>query len=114
MGDDDVSSSQDGWTVQKAITFDPIVGSGSNFYWSFRMLFSMEWIRNRCLVMMMSCRAWIECRFERAITFDPTVGLRSNVYWSFRMPFFMGWMRHRSSVMMRSGLARLDGRSERP
>jgi hypothetical protein len=26
---------------ERAITFDPTVGSRSNFYWSFRMLFSM-------------------------------------------------------------------------
>jgi hypothetical protein len=27
--------------VKRAITFDPTVGSRSNFYWSFRMPFSM-------------------------------------------------------------------------
>jgi len=43
-----------------AITFDPTVGSRSNFYWSFRMPFSMEWIRNRYSVMMMSGPAWLE------------------------------------------------------
>jgi len=32
---------------ERAISFDPTVGSRSNFYWSFRMPFSMEWIRNR-------------------------------------------------------------------
>jgi hypothetical protein len=40
LDDDDVWSSQAGWTVRKAISFDPTVGSGSNFYWSFRMPFS--------------------------------------------------------------------------
>jgi len=43
-----------------AITFDPTVGSRSNFYWTFRMPFSMEWIRNRSSVMMMSGPAWLE------------------------------------------------------
>jgi len=32
LGDDEVWSSQAGWTGQKAITFDLIVGSGSNIY----------------------------------------------------------------------------------
>jgi hypothetical protein len=43
VGDDDVWSSQAGWTVQRAITFDPTVGSRSNFYLSFLMPFSMQW-----------------------------------------------------------------------
>jgi hypothetical protein len=43
VGDDDVWSSQAGWTVRRAITFDPTVGSRSNFYWSFLMPFSMQW-----------------------------------------------------------------------
>jgi hypothetical protein len=32
---------------ERAITFDPTVGSRSNFYRSFWMPFSMEWMRNR-------------------------------------------------------------------
>jgi len=39
LDDDEVWSSQAGWTVRKAITFDPTVGSRSNFYWSFGMTF---------------------------------------------------------------------------
>jgi hypothetical protein len=46
-------------------TFDPIVGSRSNFYWSFRMHFSKEWMRNRYSVMMRSGRARLDERFER-------------------------------------------------
>jgi len=61
---------------ERAITFDPTVGSRSNFYWSFRMPFSMEWIRNRYSVMMRSGRPRLDGRFERAITFEPTVGSR--------------------------------------
>jgi len=45
---------------EMAITFDPIVGSLSNSYWSFRMPFCMEWMRNRYSVMMRSGRT----RFE--------------------------------------------------
>jgi hypothetical protein len=41
LDDDEVWSSQAGWTDRKAITFDPTVGSRSNFYWSFWMPFSM-------------------------------------------------------------------------
>jgi len=60
--------------VERAITFDPTVGSRSNFYWSFRMPFSMEWMRVRYSVMMRSSRARLDGRFKIAITFDPTVG----------------------------------------
>jgi ASC-1-like (ASCH) protein len=78
------------------------------------MPFSMEWMRDRYLVMMRSGLARIDGRFESAITFDRTIVSRSNFYWSFRMPFFMQWMRDRYLVMMRSGRARFDGRVERP
>jgi hypothetical protein len=61
---------------ERAITFDPNVGSRSNFYWSLRMPFFMEWMRNRYSVMMRSGRARREGRFESAITFDPTIGSR--------------------------------------
>jgi len=65
LGDDEVWSSQAGWTVRKAITFDPTVGSRSNFYWNFRMPFSAHWMRNRYSVMMRFGRAWLDGRFER-------------------------------------------------
>jgi hypothetical protein len=35
LGDDEVWSSHAGWTVRKAITFDPTIGLRSNFYRSF-------------------------------------------------------------------------------
>jgi hypothetical protein len=57
LGDDEVWSSLPGWTVRKAITFDPTVGWRSNFYRSFRMNFSPHWMRNRYSVMMRSGRA---------------------------------------------------------
>ena len=91
-----------------AITFDATVGSLSNSYWSFRMPFCFEWMRNRYSVMMRSGRARLDLRFEMAITFDSTVVSLSNSYRSFRMPFCMEWMRNRYSVMMRSGRPRLD------
>jgi len=65
LDDDEVWSSQAGWTVQNAITFDPTVGSVLNFYWSFRMRFYMEWMRNRYSMMMRSGRARLDGRFER-------------------------------------------------
>jgi len=37
---------------ERAITLDPTVVSRSNFYWSFRMSFSMEWVRNPYSVMI--------------------------------------------------------------
>jgi len=54
LGDDEVWSIQASRTVRKAITFDPTVESRSNFYWSFWMHFSMEWMRDRYSVMMRS------------------------------------------------------------
>jgi len=68
------------------------------------MPFSMQWVRNRFSVMMMSGRATLDERFERDITFDSTIGSRSNSYWSFPMPFSMQWIRNRFSMMMRSGV----------
>jgi len=78
------------------------------------MPFSMRWLWDRYLVMMMSGRARLDGRFESVITFDRTVGSRSNFCWSFRMLFCKEWMRDQYSVMMRSDPARLDGRFERP
>jgi len=62
--------------LERGITFDPTVGSRSNFYWSFRMTFSMYWMRNRYSVMMRSGRARLDGRVERSITFDATIGSR--------------------------------------
>jgi len=68
-----------GYRFERAITFDPTVGSPSNFYRRFRKLF----FRRR------SCCSRLEFRFEREITFDPTVGSPSNFYRSFRKLFFL-------------------------
>jgi len=65
LDDDEVGSSQAGWTLRKAITFNTTVGSRSNFYRSFRMHFSMEWMRNRYSMMMRSGRARLDGLFER-------------------------------------------------
>jgi hypothetical protein len=65
LGDNEVWFSQARWTVRKAITFYPTVGSRSNFYRSFRMHFSMEWMRNRYTMMMRSARARLDGRVER-------------------------------------------------
>jgi hypothetical protein len=45
---------------EMAITFDPTVGTRLNSYWSFRMPFCMEWMRNRYSMMMRSGRARLE------------------------------------------------------
>jgi len=57
------SRSRPGYRFERAITFDPSIGSASNFYRSFRKLF----FRRR------SRRSRPDFRFERAITFDPIV-----------------------------------------
>ena len=58
--EEDVLSRQAKVTVRKGRTFDPTVGSRSNLFWSFRMPFYMEWMRNRYSVMMRSGRAKLE------------------------------------------------------
>jgi len=63
LDDDEVWSSQAGWTSRKAITFHPTVAWRSNFYRSFRMHFSMEWMRNRYSMMMRSGRGRLDGRF---------------------------------------------------
>ena len=60
LDDDEVWSRQAGWTVRKAITFVPTVGSRTNFYWNFRIAFYMEWVRNRYSAMMRCGLAWLE------------------------------------------------------
>jgi hypothetical protein len=80
LGDDVVWSTRLEGRFERAITFDPTVGSRSNFYWSFRMPFSMEWMRVRYSVMMRSGRPRLDGRFKIAITFDPTIGSRSTFY----------------------------------
>jgi len=65
LGDDEVWSSQAGWTGRKSITFETTIGSRSNFYRSFWVNFSMEWMRDRYSVMMRSSRSRLDGRFER-------------------------------------------------
>jgi hypothetical protein len=67
------------YRYERAITFDPTVGSPSNFYRSFRKLFFRR--RSRC--------SRQDFRFEREITFNPTVGSRLNFYRSFRKLFLL-------------------------
>jgi len=75
------------YRFERAITFDPTVGSPSNFYRSFGKLFSLEYMWNRYSVRRRARRFRLEYRFERAITVDPTVGSPSNVYRIFRRMF---------------------------
>jgi len=75
------------YRFERAITFDPTVGSHSNFYRSFRKTFSLEYFWNRYSVRRRSRRSRQEYRFERAITFDPTVRSSSNFYRTFRKLF---------------------------
>jgi hypothetical protein len=77
------------YRFERAITFDPTVGSPSIFYRSFWKLFFLEYMWNRNSMRRRSRRSRPEYRFERAITVDPTVGLPSNFYRSFRKLFFL-------------------------
>ena len=47
LGEGEVSSFETSIPVQQGIRFDPTVGSPSNFYRSFRTLFSLELMLNR-------------------------------------------------------------------
>jgi hypothetical protein len=76
------------YPFERAITFDPTVGSPSKFYRSFRTPFSYDKKWTRYFVMRRYLRPRPEYPFERAITFDPTVGSPSKFYRSFRTPFF--------------------------
>jgi len=89
LGEAEVSSLEPEYRFERAITFDPTVGSPSNFYRSLRTSFSLYKMCNRYSVSPRSLRSRLEYRFERAITFDPTVGSPSNFYMNFRTPFFM-------------------------
>ena len=60
LGDDEAGRARLEYRFEMAITFDATVGSLSNSYWSFRMPFCMEWMRNRYSVMMRSGRARLE------------------------------------------------------
>jgi len=113
LGDDDVWSSQAGWTVRNSHNFRSDRWIAIKLLLEFPDALSIEWMRNRYSVMMRSGRARLDGWFGRAITFDPTVGSRSNFYWSFRMPFSMEGMRNPYSVILRSGRASLDERFER-
>jgi len=77
------------YRFERDITFDPTVGSPSNFYWSFRKPFFLEYMWNRYSMRRRRRRSRREYRFERAITFDPTVGSPLIFYRSFLKLFFL-------------------------
>jgi len=88
-----VSRSSPSWRLEyrfeRAITFDPTVGSPLIFYRSFRKPFSLEYMWNRYSVCRRYRRSRPEYRFDRAITFDPTVGSPIIFYRRFRKLFFL-------------------------
>jgi len=59
-GDDEVCRARLDGRFERAITFDPTVGSRMNFYRSFRMPLSMQSMRNRFSVIMRSGFASLE------------------------------------------------------
>jgi hypothetical protein len=87
LGEAEISALKARVPVQRAITCDPTVGLPSNFYRSFRDLFSLELMWNPYSVRRRSQHSRPAYRFERAVTFDLTVGSPSNFYRSFRMSF---------------------------
>jgi len=89
LGDDDVWLSQAGWTVRNSHNFRSDHWIAIKLLLEYPDVLSIEWMRNRYLLMMRSGPARLDGRFERALTFDLIVGTRSIFYWSFRMPFSM-------------------------
>ena len=86
--------------VKWSITIDPIVGSRSNFFKSFRRLFSMELrgmgtTRRRRPVGAIPPTSQ-ENRVKRSITIDPTVGSFLNFFNEFLEAIFDGvaWNRY--------------------
>jgi len=78
------------YRFERAITFDPNVGSPSNFYRSFRKLFFLEYVWNRYSVRRRSRRSRPEYQFERAITFDPPVWIALKFLQEFPEAVFLG------------------------
>jgi len=56
LGDEVVLLAKLGYRAKRAISFDPSVGSRSNFFLIFRMLFSLGYLLNRYLVTWRSGR----------------------------------------------------------
>ena len=87
------------YRLKKFITLDPTVGSGSNFYRSFKRLVSLtsEWNHHKTSVVSgrarpptgREYRSWI-----MPITFDPTVGSCLIFYRSFRRQFSFASLRN--------------------
>jgi hypothetical protein len=77
------------YPFERAITWDPTVGSPLNFNRTFRKLFSLGYMWNRYSVRRLFHRSRLEYPFERAITWDPTVGSPSNFYRSFTDAVFL-------------------------
>jgi len=65
LGDVEVWSRHAGFTVRKGHNFRSDRWIVMKFYWSLRMPFSMGWMRDRYSVMMSSCPARLDGRFER-------------------------------------------------
>jgi hypothetical protein len=60
LGDDDVWSSQAGWTVRKGHNFRSNRWIAIKLLLEFQVPFSMQWMRNRYSLMMRPGRAWLE------------------------------------------------------
>jgi hypothetical protein len=75
------------YRFERAITFDPTVGSPLNFYRSFRKAVFLGVIVESLLGEAEVSSLETRVPVRRAITFDPTVGSHSNFYRCFGTPF---------------------------
>jgi len=82
LGDEDVWSVELEYRLKRALTFDPIVGSRSNFYKVSTSCFSYG-SYGVVLVDEVVLSIELEYRLKRAITCDPIIESRSNIYRGF-------------------------------
>jgi hypothetical protein len=77
LRDEDVWSVELEYRLKKAITFDPTVGSRSNFYKGFQRLFVLGKLWNRCWVTRMSGRQpWVSVQKDHNVWSDRWIALK--------------------------------------
>jgi len=77
LGYEDVWSIKLEYWLKRAITFDPTVGSRSNFYRGFQRLFSLDKLLNRCSVTRTSGREpWVSAQKGHNVWFDRWIAIK--------------------------------------
>jgi hypothetical protein len=77
LGDEDVWSTEPEYRLKRARTFDPTIGSRSNFYSGFQRLFSLGKLWNRCGVTRMSgLQPWVWAQNGQNILSDRWIAVK--------------------------------------